>query len=168
VAGLAIATAVAAAAALALIPLVGWPGWFVWAVASLAAAAAAALAAIGWAAARPRLTLAGDRLEIRLHPLATERVPLDVVECVFRGTEPLAGGPADAEPAFRVGTLVVRFAERAAEWRSRETFRPWGTWSDGHAVIDGRWCEPLSGAAIERVAAGLIEAKRRLADGGGS
>lgn len=131
-----------------------------WVAAGLAAGVftLVVLTAVGRVAARPRLARRGDVLEIRLTPGRVERVPLEVVECVFRGTEPL--NAADPQPRFRVGTLVVRFAERASEWRGRDTFGPWGNWQDGHAVIDGRWCEPLSRATVERIAAALVAAKR--------
>ena len=66
----------------------------------------------------------------------------------------------EATRGRRIGTLVVRFAERAVEWKARPAFRPWGTWDDGHVVIDGRWCEPLSRETVERIAAALLEAKR--------
>jgi hypothetical protein len=162
VAGLATVIGIVAAAILPPVIAAGSPRWLVWAILGGAGAASAGLVAIGRAAARPRLIRAGEHLEIRLSPTAVERVPLDVVECVFRGTEPLSEGSGDAPPRFRVGTLVVRFAERAAAWRKRPTFGPWGTWDDGHAVIDGRWCEPLSRPTVERIAAALVEAKRQL------
>jgi len=154
--GLAVAATIAA----------GSPGWL---VATVAAAAGLALGVGGiaiWIASRPRLVRRGDSLEVRLAPLAVDRVPLEVVECIFRGSEPLAR--PDEQPArFRVGTLIVRLAERATAWRSRPTFRTWGTWDDGHVVIDGRWCEPLSQETVRGVAARLLEAKREQATGGG-
>ena len=159
VAGLAIVVGLVAGAAALIASLTGAAPWLVWAVATGGGGAVATLAALGRVAARPRLARAGDALEVRLAPAVVERVPLAVVECIFRGTEPLAGG-GDEQPRFRVGTLVVRFAERAAEWRSRPTFRPWGSWTDGHAVIDGRWCEPLSREKVQAIAAALLEAKR--------
>lgn len=162
VVGLAAAVALAAAALLAVAVGAGLPLWLVWLSAGGAGAACGTLVAIGWVAARPRLIRTGDQLEIRLAPLAIQRVPLEVVECVFRGTEPVGPGADHAEPRFRVGTLVIRFAERAVEWRSRPTFRAWGSWDDGHAVIDGRWCEPLSRPTVERIAAALVEAKQHL------
>lgn len=167
VAGLAAALAVAAAALLATVMAGGLPRWLGWPTALAALAALAGVVALGRAAGRPRLCRAGDTLEIRLSPSGAQRVPLAAVECVFRGTEPLAAGAADPPPRFRVGTLVVRFAERATEWRSRPTFRPWGNWDDGHAVIDGRWCEPLSRGTVERIASALVHAKRELPAEGG-
>jgi hypothetical protein len=164
VAGLAVITIIAAAAsalglaAAGLVPAA-------WLVAGVAAAVLAGAAVVTRAAAAPRLERDGDRLAIRLAPGRVERVPLEVVECVFRGSEllPEPGGD-EASPRLRVGTLVVRFAERASEWKARPAFRPWGTWDDGHAVIDGRWCEPLSRETVQRIAADLLAAKREAAE----
>jgi hypothetical protein len=159
----AIAAAVGGLAVVAMIAARS-PGWL---VATVAAAVGLALGAGGtavWIASRPRLARRGDALEVRLAPLSVERIPLAVVECIFRGSEPLAS-PGDEPARFRVGTLIVRLAERATAWGSRPTFRPWGTWADGHVVIDGRWCEPLSPEAVRGVAARLLEAKREQAAG---
>lgn len=164
VAGAAAAVGLAAAGGVGACVAAGAAPWLAWTIGGSAALAAALLAAVAWIAAAPRLTRAGDSLEIRLAPATVERVPLAEVECVFRGTEPLADGPGD-QPRFRVGTLVVRFAERATAWRSRPTFRPWGSWSDGHAVIDGRWCEPLTRDTVARIAAALLDAKRQACRG---
>ena len=65
-------------------------------------------------AAAPRLQRCGDLLLVRVGPFSVERLPLDVVECFFLGSQPLdrRGSPtAGDEPAFRVGTLVVRVAD---------------------------------------------------------
>ena len=86
-------------------------------VASLTALAGLALVVGGvliWVASRPRLARRGDALEVRLMPHSVERVPLEIVECIFRGSEPLPRLGENATAAgFRVGTLVVRLAERA-------------------------------------------------------
>jgi len=162
VAGLAVITAVAGAGAAAGAAAAGL-GWAVWLVGGSVAAILAAAAAVAQAAAAPRLARDGDRLEVRLAPGRVERVPLEVVECVFRGSELLPEhAPDEASPRFRVGTLVIRFAERASAWKSRPAFRPWGTWDNGHAVIDGRWCEPLSRETVQRIAADLLAAKRAV------
>ncbi len=139
------------------------PGPAVAVVTGLVAVGLIALAAV---ALRPRLTRRGDRLEVRLTPLGVERVPLELVECLFRGSEPLpAAGDEHAPPQYRVGTLVVRLAERAEAWRRRPTLRPWGGWEDGHITIDGRWCEPLTRERVGQIAERLIAAKRQHADG---
>ena len=158
VAGLAaIALATAAAVGVA-VAMAEPPRWVVVAILAPVCLIAVAVVALGRAAALPRLVRRGTAVELRLAPGRTEAVPLGIVECVFRGSEPLAG--SEAEPRFRVGTLVIRFAERATEFRARTTFRPWGSWEDGHAVIDGRWCEPLTPETVRRIAGRLVEAKR--------
>ncbi|MFM7137617.1 MAG: hypothetical protein ACKO1M_11195 [Planctomycetota bacterium] len=164
VAGLAVITIVVAAAIVAGFAAAGLAP-AAWLAGGLAAALLAAAAVVARAAAAPRLVRAGERLEVRLVPGRVGRVPLEVVECVFGGSEllPEPGGD-EASPRLRVGTLVVRFAERATEWKTRPAFRPWGTWDDGNAVIDGRWCEPLSRETVQRIAASLIDAKRSVAE----
>lgn len=152
--------AILAIIAAVTLPLPSWARAVVVASAGIELLVAAALA---WGAAQPRLVRSGDALAIRLAPLTVHRVPLDVVECLFRGTEPIAAD--DGAAKFRVGTLVLRLAERAAEWRQRPSFRPWGTWEEGHIVIDGRWCEPLSAEKARQIALLLAEAKRGTVSG---
>lgn len=139
----------------------GGPSWAVPAVAGLAAAVVAAFAL---AVARPRLGRRGDVLLVRLAPCRVQEVPLGVVECVFHGSQPLPPARAGSMDR-RVGTLVIRLAERATEWKQRPTFTPWGTWDDGHIVIDGRWCEPLSVDLARGIGTRLLEAKREASPG---
>ena len=143
-----------------------------WSLAAGAVGAAVLSVALVRAASGLRVGRRGGALLVRLSPGRVEEVPLTAVECVFPGTLPLDGtvpgedaddaGPS-GPPSRRVVTLVIRFAERAAEWRERPTFAPWGTWRDGHAIIDGRWCEPLSAAVARSVGDRLLEAKRQAA-----
>lgn len=156
--GLAVAAVLVAAVAAAVCGLAGTGPLALTVAGVVPLVATAALAAV---AARPRLARDGGDMVVRLAPLAAHRVPLDVVECVFSGSQPLvaaAGGP----PRRRVGTLVIRLAERATAWKHRPTFTPWGTWDDGHVVIDGRWCEPLSPEFARALAGRLMECKRSL------
>lgn len=127
----------------------------------LAAGLAAIVILFLRAAAQPRLGRRGDRLVARLAPFTVHEVPLDVVECVFHGSQPLDA--AHGTPPLRVGTIVVRLAERATEWRERPSFAPWGSWTDGHIICDGRWCEPLSVERARAISASLLEAKREVA-----
>jgi hypothetical protein len=141
-------------------------------VAAAAAIAAVALAVMGLAAARPRLVRRGSALVVRLSPAAVAEVPIDVVECFFPGSSPLdpRGMPTCADHAtWRVNTLVMRLAERAAAHRARRTFTPWGTWDDGYVVFDGRWCEPLSPDLARGLSRRLLDARREVAaaDGDG-
>lgn len=171
--------AVAAAAGLAagMAGLGGAGGWIVGTLAAVAGGLAVAAAGLAAAASRPRLACRPGLLVVRLSPWRAHEVPLDVVECVFHGSQPLTGPaldhahdvgpPAGAAPTRRVGTLVIRLAERAAAWRERATFPPWGSWDDGHVVIDGRWCEPLSMELARSIGERLVEAKRATAEAGG-
>jgi hypothetical protein len=130
--------------------------------------AACIVGVLAFAAARPRLERVGGCLRVRLSPTAVEDVPLDVVECFFQGSNPIdrSGGPTCGDhAAFRVNTLVMRMAERAADFSKRATYTPWGTWDDGYVVFDGRWCEPLSADLARRLSRQLVDAKRTLADG---
>lgn len=153
---------VAVAAVLAAVGLrQGGVAW--WGVAAVAGTVAAGLGLLAWASARPRLLRQGNQLVVQVAPFVRETLPIDVVECVFPGSQPLTadGAPAGEGPAsFRVGTLVLRLAERAIDYRSRDMFPPWGRWADGNVAVDGRWCEPLSPELARTVGTLLMEAKR--------
>ena len=139
-------------------------GW--WIIAAIAASVASLLMLLAWAAARPRLVRAGDRLLVQVSPLVRREVPLAVVECFFPGSNPLDryGSPTCSEHAdFRVGTLVIRLAERAIDYRAGDTFTPWATWDDSYLVLDGRWCEPLSPQLVKDLGSRLVAAKRAVA-----
>lgn len=139
-------------------------GW--WIIAAIAASGASLLMLLAWAAARPRLVRAGDRLLVQVSPLVRREVPLAVIECFFPGSNPVDrdGSPTCSEhAAFRVGTLVIRLAERAIDYRAGETFTPWATWDDSYLVLDGRWCEPLSPQLVKDLGSRLVAAKRAVA-----
>lgn len=138
-----------------------WSVFAGWLVAEFVVALLAAVAA------QPRLVHRrrpqhGDILEVRLAPGTSHAVPLDAIECFFMGSQRLEAEDdvADDQPTHRVGTLVMRVAERAKEWQARPTFTPWGTWREGAIVFDGRWCEPLSIELARRLSGKLVDAKR--------
>lgn len=170
--GLVLAAAAITVAGVALAWAGGAPAASVGLLAAAGGVVLASAAAVAVAAARPRLALHGAAVRIRLAPLVAHDVPLDMVECVFLGSRPLAaaaagaapgttgGDAAEAEASRRVATLVMRIAERATAWQSRPTFRAWGTWEEGNVVFDGRWCEPLTVVLARDVARRLLEAKR--------
>lgn len=142
-----------------------------WGVVAIAATSASALMILAWAAARPRLVRHGDALLVQVSPLVQRKVPLDVIECFFPGSNPLDadGSPTCGEQAaFRVGTLVIRLAERALDYRAGDTFTPWATWEDSYLVLDGRWCEPLSPALVKDLGGRLVAAKRASRAGAAS
>jgi hypothetical protein len=124
-------------------------------------------------AARPRLVRLGSVVRVCLAPLSAHDLPLEIIECVFSGSASLAGDaagspedePADEGPGRRVGTVVMRLAERATAWRERPTLASWGRWRDGYIVFDGRWCEPLSPEFVRGLSQRLVEAKRELVAG---
>ena len=139
-------------------------GWTVvlW-ITAVGAASSLPLAAIAAAAWMPRLLQAGEQLVVRFGPGRCESLPLTVVEAFFLGSRPLdhRGEPAATEEAaFRVGTLVVRVAERAVDINSRTTSGPWAAWENGYLIIDGRWTEPLTVEIVRRVNGRLTVAKR--------
>lgn len=124
-----------------------------------------AVAAVAIAAIQPRLSRRGDMLRVRLAPLAAHDVPVEFVECFFMGSHVLPDPQGrDDVPTQRVGTLVMRVAERATAWQARPTFAPWGSWADGAVVFDGRWCEPLSVELARGLSARLVEARRSSAE----
>jgi hypothetical protein len=170
--GLAAAAALVGAGLTAAVFLAGGPTLGKWLVAVYWIVAAGLVAALAAAAMRPRLVHRVDSksesvLEVRLAPGSSHAVPLDVIECFFMGSQRLEGEDVDVDaddpPTQRVGTLVVRVAERAKEWQARPTFAPWGTWQDGAIVFDGRWCEPLSVELARRLSGKLVDAKRAVA-----
>lgn len=134
-----------------------------WIVAGAAGVTASGAFLLAWASARPRLVRRGNSLVVQVSPVARETVPLDIVECFFPGSNRLGadGGPAGGEQAaFRVGTLVIRLAERALDYRKRGTFPPWVTWDDSCIVLDGRWCERLTPEFARELGSRLVAAKR--------
>jgi hypothetical protein len=136
-------------------------------VATVSCIAGAVIGTLASAAARPRLERVDNCLRVRLSPTSVEDVPLEAVECFFQGSNPIArsGEPTCGDrAAFRVNTLVMRLAERYANFSKRPTFTPWGTWDDGYVVFDGRWCEPLSADLAKQLSRRLIDAKRSLAE----
>jgi len=137
------------------------PPWW-WLAGGVGIVSVAAVATFATSAGRPRLERVGDRLRVRLAPGRAEDVPLDVVECFFMGSQ-VIGPVADDTPRYRVGTLVMRVAERARSWQTRPTLAAWGAWEDGAVVFDGRWCEPLSADLARRLSGWLVEAKRQAA-----
>jgi len=175
--GLVLAAVAAAVAATGFTPL------GVGVLLAVAATTSLGMAGIAMAASRPRLAYRDGMLVVRLRLRDGEELPIDLVECFFLGAtdirRPAHGGGCDGNHAAghdhlhppaarRRGTLVMRLAERAIDWRRRPTFTPWGTWSDGYVVFDGLWCEPLSPDFVERLTRRLVEMKRAAGSRGGA
>lgn len=164
-AGLLIAAALAAGTVLAVLAVLSPTRAIALPVAiSFALVTGPLVAGLALAGSRPRLARRGDVLRVRLAPLVAHDVPLESVECFFMGSHVLPDPDGrDDLPGRRVGTLVMRIAERAAAWQARPTFAAWGTWAEGAVVFDGRWCEPLSVDLARRLSGRLVEAKREAA-----
>lgn len=133
-----------------------------WPLAIVSGAVAVALAILAWEVAQPRIQHRGVFLVVHLSPFRYERIPLNIVECFFLGSNPLDAQGATTEsddPPYRVGTVVIRLAERAIEYRTGVMFSLWGVWQDSSIVLDGRWCEPLSRNLLKDLASRLVDAK---------
>ncbi|MGI9459962.1 MAG: hypothetical protein ACR2NF_08190, partial [Pirellulales bacterium] len=118
---------------------------------------------VAFTAKQGRIFLQDSELMVRIGPASIEKLPLDAVECFFLGSQPLdrSGDPvASEEAAFRVGTLVVRVAERYGHLASGRR-GPWACWEDGYLVVDGRWSEPLVVETLRRINGRLAVAKRQ-------
>ena len=121
------------------------------------------LGVVAFMARKERVFLEGSFVMVRMGPASLEKIPLDAVECFFLGSQPLdrLGEPVVAEDAdFRVGTLVVRIAERFGDIASARR-GPWAGWEDGYLVVDGRWSEPLVVETLRRINGRLAVAKRQ-------
>ena len=165
--GMAAVVGVLVAGLLACAAVAELPVWQRSLVAFVCGIALVAVGGLAATAALPRLVRADEFLRVRLSPLQVCDVPLTVIECFFLGSSLIepggtgAGGQLPSDVATRrVGTLVMRVAERSAEWHARPTSPAWGSWQDGAIVFDGRWCEPLSVALVTRLSTQLMEAKR--------
>jgi len=118
---------------------------------------------VAFTAKQGRIFSKDSSLLVRIGPVSVEKLPLDAVECFFLGSQPLdrSGEPvASDEAAFRVGTLVVRVAERYGHLASGRR-GPWARWKDGYLVVDGRWSEPLVVETLRRINGRLAVAKRQ-------
>ena len=118
---------------------------------------------VAFTAKQGRIFLEDAESMVRIGPASVEKLPLDAVECFFLGSQSLdrsGDSVASDEAAFRVGTLVVRVAERYGHLASGRR-GPWACWEDGYLVVDGRWSEPLVVETLRRINGRLAVAKRQ-------
>jgi hypothetical protein len=104
----------------------------------------------------PRLAFDDGRVLVYLHTREPFAVPVEVVECFFLGQAPGFVGRRSS-PAR---ALVVRLAERARDWHSRDVKPALGQWIDGYITIRGTWCEPLDGAVVGQLNQRLAQIHR--------
>jgi hypothetical protein len=97
---------------------------------------------------------------VRLRWTAAEEVPLSDVEgCLLGAAEiPAALGGRPIETA----TLVIKLADRAAEWADRPTNRWLGQWCGHYVRVRGTFCEPLDAALVGRLNQRLAELRAEL------
>jgi hypothetical protein len=87
------------------------------------------------------------------------RVPIDIVECFFRGqAEGLLRGANGQDT--EVATVIIRVAEVAKEWHHREIKPAFGMWCEGYVTIRGTWCEPITPELLKRLNQRLVEIQR--------
>jgi hypothetical protein len=124
--------------------------------------AALTVLALLWQLRRPRLAYADDHLLIGLRFGAPIRVPVEVVECFWLG-QAASLLPLDRDRHREASSLVIRIAERAADWRHQEVSPQLGAWCEGYVTIRGTWCEPLSVPLVNRLNQRLSEVSRQAA-----
>ena len=112
-----------------------------------------------WQARQARLACNGQSLLVNLGTARPIAVPLDVVEGFLLGQGP-SYLPGKQHQRAEVANLVVRLAERAAEWERVEVNRQFGSWCGHYITIRGTWSEPLSVELVNRLNRLLAEAKQ--------
>jgi hypothetical protein len=134
-----------------------WAGWLGLVMAGTGLLGAATFA---YSMRLPRLALQDDHLLVYLRSSIPERVPIEYVECFFWGQGPsLIRLPTgnEAESA----NVIVRLAERAEQWRDRETNRSLGEWKCGYITIRGAWCERITPELVKDLNERLTAVHRR-------
>lgn len=108
---------------------------------------------------RPRLSYADGRLLVHLGSGPPEEVPIEFVECFFRGQgSSMVKDHSGNEP--EVATVIVRIAERAADYRHRDVKAALGHWCEGYITLRGTWCEPIDNDQLLALNRRLVAAQR--------
>jgi hypothetical protein len=133
-----------------------WAGWLGLVLAGTGLLGAATFA---YNMRLPRLGFEEDHLLVYLRSSIPEWVPIEAVECFFWGQGPslmhLPSG-AEAESA----NIIVRLAEKAGEWRDRETDAALGEWKCGYITVRGAWCERITPELVKALNERLTAAHR--------
>jgi len=142
--------------------LPGWsesPGWSVWVGGGLIVLGGWGLAAVAWQMRQPRVGYRDGEVLLHLNSGAPYAVPLEAVEAFLLGQAP-ANLPGERGAKAETVTVVVRLAEKAANWQRREVKPALASWCDGYITIRGTWCEPLDEETVRRLNRQLAAAKR--------
>lgn len=113
------------------------------------------LVLLAWHFHLPRLGYEDGHLLVYGGSVRPTRVPIEIVEVVFRGQ-----GVAGTNAKLQTTNLVVRLAERAKSWQQRDMRGTFGTWKDGYISLSGVWCEPIDTELIHSLNRRLVEKKR--------
>lgn len=149
---------------LGLLLLVGVPGrepaaWMrVTGAVLLAMVCVTILALVGYMR-KPRLAYCDHHLLVWLRSGPPIRLPIDVVECFWLGQAPSLL-PGKRHARTEASAVVIRIADRAAEWRQQDVKPQLGKWCEGYVTIRGTWCEPLSVELVNRLNRRLAEVTR--------
>lgn len=109
----------------------------------------------------PRLAYHEGHLLVFLDSLTPQRVPIETVECFFRGQGDALLPGMTAAPV-RTATIVVRLAEAAPSWHQRDVRPTFGQWAGGYITLRGTWCEPITPELLRELNARLVAAHRAV------
>ncbi len=132
------------------------PGWVRIVGAVILALAAVAILALLGQLRKPRLAYADEHLLVWLRWGTPIRVPIEMVECFWLGQAPSLL-PLKRHQHSETAAVVIRIAEKAAEWHHQDVKSQLGTWCEGYITIRGTWCEPLSVRLVNRLNQRLAE-----------
>lgn len=110
---------------------------------------------------RPRISYGDGRLFFHLTSGRPEEVPIEFVECFFRGQgSAMVRDRAGNEP--EVATVIVRLAERAVDYKHRDVKAALGHWCEGYVTLRGTWCEPIDNDQLLQLNRRLVAAQREM------
>ena len=115
---------------------------------------------------QPRLAISDSELWVYIQVTKDPvRVPLEAVEVFFIGQGAVTGsvpGQTDEYKGAVAANVIVRIAERATEWHSKEVNQWLGIWQEGYITLRGLWCEDINQELLKKMNRKLLENKRRL------
>ena len=133
-----------------------WVSAAAWVVVALAGLATGTLIAM---MRMPRLAYSQGDLLVYLRSWQPDRVPIEAVECFFRG-QGSSDIPVPSAIDPQTSTIVVRLAEAAVDYHHVEVKPAMGQWCGGYIVLRGTWCEPITAELMQRLNRRLVEVHR--------
>lgn len=109
----------------------------------------------------PRLAYRNGDLLVYLRSWQPDRVPIEAVECFFRG-QGSSDIPVQSAIDPQTSTIVVRLAEAAVDYHHVEVKPAMGQWCGGYIVLRGTWCEPITAELMQKLNRRLVEVHREL------